>query len=67
MKVVFRFIDGTKVIDEEFSERNLYQTGNLFDNIQKWKDNDFPITFEGDEETIRRTGKDLVSVEIIPK
>ncbi|MDZ5784611.1 hypothetical protein [Marinococcus luteus] len=67
MKVVFKFTDGTRVVDEEFSERTLYQTGNLVDNIQSWKDNDSPITFKGDEETFKATGKDLVSVEIIPE
>lgn len=68
MKVTFKFTDGVKATVENFSDLPRVRTGeDMFDVFQAIKDNDKPISLsdEASGESLNRTGKELVSVEII--
>jgi hypothetical protein len=67
MRIIFKFADGTKVIDEEFFNRTRSEVGSFIDNVQSWKDNDSPMKFDNGDDSVEMTGKDLVSVEIVPE
>ena len=34
---------------------------------RSWKDNDSPMKFDNGDDSVEMTGKDLVSVEIVPE
>jgi len=68
MKLALKFNDGITATVENFSDLPRLRDGeDLFDALQAIKDNDSPINISDEEsgQTLSRTGRDLVSVEII--
>ncbi|MFC0271114.1 hypothetical protein ACFFIX_06570 [Metabacillus herbersteinensis] len=68
MKLAMKFNDGIVATIEDFGDMPLIQEGDFLENLKLIKENDGPIDLvesSSGSEDIHKTGKDLVSVEII--
>jgi hypothetical protein len=67
MKIAMNFTDGSRIVQEDIGQIELYKEKEMFSTVQEWKEKDTPITIKNMEgETFNKSGRELVSFEIIP-